>query len=166
MLHLSVQYDTFVTDVLSVILVSSIFFHCIDLQTGTVVRDKQAQYSQVAAKHKQHPKYTITNIHVNGKYSPFYTLDQVDNPSDLTGELVMCRSKFKLENVIGTLKVVIPPKLKQDKAIAGIEFVDEFGDSSGTYRGTFYFKTKFRCALFLPTNEVYIGYNESSIGYL
>ena len=162
MLYLSAQYDTFVTDVLSVILVSSIFFHFIDLQTGSDVREKQAQYSQVAAKHKQRPKYTITNIHVNGRKTPFYTLDQVDNPSDLTGELVVCRSKHGHNNVIGTLKVVIPPKPKYDKTIAGIEFVDAFGDSSGSYRGTSYFKTKSKCALFLPTNEVFLSYDESS----
>ena len=163
MLYLSVQYDTFVTDVLSVILVSSIFFHFIDLQTGSDVRDKQAQYSQVAAKHKQHPKYIITNLIVNGKRTPFYSLNQVDNPSDLIGELVVCRSKF-YNIVVGTLKVVIPPKLKFEKTIAGIEFVDEFGDSFGSYKGTFYFETKLGCALFLPTNEVYIGYkyDESS----
>ena len=122
MLYLSVQYDTFVTDVLSVILVSSIFFHFIDLQTGSDVREKQAQYSQVAAKHKQHPKYTITNLIVNGKKTPFYSLNQVDNPSDLIGELVVCRSKYGHNNVVGTLKVVIPPKLKFEKTIAGIQY--------------------------------------------
>ena len=127
------------------------------------MREKQAEYSQVAAKHKQHPKYIITNLHVNGKKTPFYTLNQVDNPSDLTGELVVCRSK-QGHNVVGTLKVVIPPKLKYEKTVAGIEFVDEFGDCSGTYRGIPYFKTKFRCGLFLPTNEVFRSYNES--GYL
>ena len=155
----TVQYDTFVTDVLSVTLVSSIFFHFIDLQTGSDVREKQAQYSQVAAKHKQHPKYIITTIIVNGIYSRFYSLDQVDNPSDLTGEFVVCRSKYGHDYVVGTLKVVIPSKLKFEKTIAGIEFLDKFGDSSGTYKGTSYFKAKSGCALFLPTNEVYLSYN-------
>ena len=136
-------------------------FHFIDLQTRTVVKEKQAQCSQVVTKHKQQRKYNITDLRVNGEYSHFYTLNQVDDPSDFIGELVVCRSKSNFEFVIGTLKVVIPAKLKHDKTIAGIEFIDKFGDCYGSYRGISYFKTKSKCALFIPTDEVYIGYNQS-----
>ena len=147
------------TDV-SVILVSSIF-HSVDSQTGTVVKEKQAQYSQVVSKHKQQPKYIITKLSVNGKYSQFYSLSQVDNPSELVGDLVVCRAKWKYEYVVGTLKVVILPKYEYQKAmtIAGIEFTDKFGDCSGSYLGIPYFKTIYKCALFIPTTEVYISYN-------
>ena len=146
------------TDVF-VILVSSIF-HFVDSQTGTVVEEKQALYTQVVSKHKQ-PKYATIKLSVKGKSSQFYTLNQVDNPSELVGELIVCRARWKSEYVIGTLKVVIPPKYKYDKTMVGIEFTDEFGDSSGSYRGLFYFKTNSKCALFIPTTEVYISYNES-----
>ena len=99
---------------------------------------------------------------MNGKYSQFYTLSQVDNPSELVGDLVVCRAKWKYEYVIGTLKVVIPTKYKYQKALAGIEFTGEFGDCFGSYLGVSYFKTNYRCALFIPITEVYISYNESS----
>ena len=135
-------------------------FHFIDSQTGTVVKEKKAQYTRVVSKHKQQPKYTRT-LSVKGKSSQFYTLSQVDNPSELVGELVVCKAKWKSEYVIGTLKVVIPAKLRYEKAIAGIEFTDEFGDCSGSYRGISYFKTIYNCALFLLTTDVYISYNES-----
>ena len=148
------------TDV-SVLLVSSIS-HSVDSQTGTVVKEKQAQYSQVVSKHKQQPKYTTTKLFVNGKYSSFYTLSQVVNPSELVGDLVVCRStKRESEYVVGTLKVVIPPKYKYEKTMVGIEFTGEFGDSSGSYRGLSYFKTNYICGLFISTAEVYISYNES-----
>ena len=90
-------------------------------------------------------------------------MSQVDNPSELVGELVVCRStKRESEIVIGTLKVVIPTKYKYQKALAGIEFTGEFGDCFGSYLGVSYFKTNYRCALFIPITEVYISYNESS----
>ena len=160
MLYLSFQeYDTFVTNVS--VLLSLQSFHFIDLQTGIVVKEKQAQYSQVVTKHKQQRKYNITDLRVNGEYSHFYTLNQVDDPSDFIGELVVCRSKSNLEFVIGTLKVIVPPKFKHDKTIAGIEFFDKFGDCYGSYVGISYFKTRSKCALFIPIAEVYIGYNQS-----
>ena len=77
----------------------------------------------------------------------------------LVGKLVVCKAKWKSEYVIGTLKVVIPAKLRYEKTMAGIQFTGEFGDCSGSYLGKFYFKTNSKCALFIPTTEVYISYN-------
>ncbi|KAI6660849.1 hypothetical protein LOD99_13573 [Oopsacas minuta] len=123
------------------------------------VAEKQPQYAKVAAKQIQ-PKYSLTRIMFNGKYQEFYSLNQVADPNTLKGELILCRSKRNYDYVVGTLKVIIPAQYKQDKAIAGIEFIDSLGNSNGEFSGKHYFQTKKFCAVFLPITEVYMSYKQ------
>ena len=124
------------------------------------MEEKQPGSPKTAANPIQQHKYKITNLHFDGKYTRFYTLDQAEYPETLIQELAVCTPKRGMKHVIGTIKAIVPGRNRYENTIVGIEFLDPLGDSNGQYKLTRYFHTQRNHAVFLPINEVYIPYHD------